>query len=277
VSYPEEEDIGTMPVVILAGGRGARFDSESQIKPKPMIEVAGKPIIQHIIDGFVAQGFKEFLVATGYLELQLWDHFIAQRASFHHLMMIPSQVAVGCKNGALVRCISTGEASHTGERVVRLRDHIKDRRFILTYGDGLCDVRMRQLLNHHHYDAHYGGLVTITAVPPPGRFGAVELEDPISDKNTRVKSFHEKPYYGLINGGFMVCEPQFIDLYLRGPDGTSFELERYGLATCAEDGKLHAYTQNINYWACMDTRRDLEQIEADVAANGGKLPWRRDA
>ncbi len=293
-----------IPVVILAGGRGARFDHESQVKPKPMIEVAGKPILQHIIDGFVAQGFREFIVATGYLGQSISDHFDFDGRST--ILAIDWRVADGrageSKNeyrGGMqefyydvdgdapftpvrVKVIGTGLDSHTGERLWRLRDVIGNSRFILTYGDGLSDVPMDDVLAQHGVTS---ACVTMTAVRPPGRFGVVEFQkleyghvigDSTQYSPTIVTSFQEKADVGWINGGFMVCEPWFIDRYLDSGN----ELESMALSKLANDGAihyerggLHAY-KHEGYWRAMDSRRDLEQIESDVKL-AGRLPWLR--
>lgn len=263
-----------IPVVILAGGRGARFDHESQVKPKPMIEVAGKPILEHIIDGFVAQGFKEFIVACGYLasHIEAW----ALRTA---LAKYPTDVTI--------QNVDTGVDSHTGERLLRLAPIIRNRRFILTYGDGLSDVDVHKVLERHVEsvkgrvwwgnnppDDPSPALITVTAVQPSGRFGAIEFVGPDSWDVGEVRSFQEKPREAWINGGFMVVEPEFIERYLWGPAPVP-QLESQAMASCAADGFMRARKHN-GYWRCMDTRRDLEQIEEDVRNAGGNLPWRRD-
>lgn len=271
-------DVASVPVVILAGGRGARFDHESQVRPKPMIEVAGKPILQHIIDGFVTQGFREFIVATGYLGGMINRHFDASAS----VVSSPwgdsprpwfwAYLSPHGDETVTVYVAETGEEAHTGLRLARLSDVIAGRDFVLTYGDGLCDVDMRHLIRvHRHEQPHLGPVVTVTAVNPPGRFGVIEMEPSSGFPHFRqVRSFDEKPIREQwINGGFMFVENSFLDEYVRG----GRELESEALADAARHGGLCAYCHS-GFWMCMDTRRDLEQIEAGVAA-AGRLPWLR--
>lgn len=259
--------LAKIPVVILAGGRGARFDHESQVKPKPMIEVAGKPIIEHIIDGLRSQGLSHFIIAAGYLGDCIVDHFKAH-ASYSVETVGDDGWSFRGPDSSLVWIVDTGVDSHTGERLYRLR-HLLNRKFILTYGDGLCDVDISKLMAHHE---EMRATATITAVRPPGRFGVIDFH--LDGSHAMLI---EKPDAGWINGGFMVCDIGFIECL--GPthaDPNKFtELESGALAALGVLDELCAY-KHRGYWRCMDTRRDLEQIEADVAANGGKLPWRRD-
>ncbi len=276
----ETTSVDDIPVVILAGGRGARFDHETQVRPKPMIEVAGKPMLQHIIDGFVAQGFRDFIIAAGYLEDEIKKHFDALAdtvicpttedflsSESHHWW------AYAVEN-TIVKVVSTGLDSHTGERLRRLKMHIDGRRFILTYGDGISDVRMIDVIRQHDSPPEWGWqegehpatqrpLVTMTAVNPPGRFGVLQFNGSFYK---HVRKFYEKANEW-INGGFMVCEPEFISEYL----DHGLKLEDEALPMLADHWRLQAY-RHSGYWRCMDTRRDLEQIEADVLSAGG-LPW----
>lgn len=270
-----ESDLAGIPVVILAGGRGARFDHESRVLPKPMIEVAGRPILQHIIDGFALQGFREFIVATGYLGHVINGHFerVGDDAVFCPRLRDskPCHWVYTLAGGMLrVTVVHTGLDAHTGLRLSRLSRFIAGRDFVLTYGDGLCDVNMRRLITVHRRERpHLGLTVTVTAVNPPGRFGAIEMEPGTGFPHFRqVRSFDEKPRTEQwINGGFMFVENSFLDEYI----GEARELESEALRKLADDGWLCAYC-HTGYWACMDTRRDLERIEADVAA-AGRLPW----
>lgn len=271
-------ETGDIPVVILAGGRGARFDHESQVLPKPMISVAGKPMIQHIIDSLASQGFREFIVATGYLREEFGSHFCKEAPSEHSWKHGTFYSLYTFANGVTVRCVDTGLESHTGERLWRLREYIGRRRFVLTYGDGLSDVDMQKVLARHTEDLFVQGghpgmqrpLVTLTAVNPPGRFGKLEFNGALCN---HVRSFYEKGHDEWINGGFMVVEPQFIDECISRPDA-SRQLEAEALPMAADCWRLKAYRHD-GYWRCMDTRRDLEQIEEDVRLNGGNLPWLR--
>ncbi len=261
-----------IPVILLAGGRGARFDSESQVKPKPMIEVAGKPMLQHIIDGFVAQGFREFYVATGYLGNSIDCYFSAtcwQRSYVpgSHLFLVPDDLA----HRYTVHCIDTGEDSHTGERLYRLQNYIGDRRFILTYGDGLSDVQMSDVIEVHE---SYGPktIITVTAVNPPGRFGVMRFGSEHYHDGNGIISFDEKPATDQwINGGFMVVEPEFISKYIEDDFG-SYQLESEAMMAAALHGRMIGH-RHASYWRCIDTRRDLEQVEQDVLYNHGNMPW----
>jgi len=264
--------VAGVPVVILAGGRGARFDHESQVLPKPLIKVAGKPMLQHIIDSLALQGFREFIVAAGYLGNAIRRHFEEAGDDAVSCPRIddpqPWHWVYTLAGGMLrVTVVDTGQDAHTGLRLWRVREHIAGRRFVLTYGDGLSDVGMHAVLRQHELT---GAAVTMTAVHPPSRFGLIRFA-PHSGSSGAVASFDEKPSGGWINGGFMVVEPEFIEQYIEG----EFELESTALRELAASGGLHAY-RYTGYWRCMDTRRDLEQIEADVAAAGGRLPWLRD-
>lgn len=253
------EDI---PVVILAGGRGARFDSESQVKPKPMIEVAGKPMLQHVIDGLVLQGFRQFFVATGYLGNVIDEYFqercVTRWDDGRYLFHVPegelNKTATWGSHFAITS-VDTGESSHTGERLYKLRNHINGRRFILTYADGFSDVKMVDVIAMH--ESFPGTHITVTAVNPPGRFGVLELD------GNHVRSFDEKPSGQWINGGFMVIEPEFIDKYITRNSGVA-RLEAEGMSTAAAYGRMMVY-KHSNFWKCVDTRRDLEEIEKIIS------------
>lgn len=270
-----ETNPGNIPVVIFAGGRGSRFNAETQVLPKPLIEVAGKPILQHIIDLLHAQGFREFIVATGYMGEAVNDYFSSRGPLFSydrregHCQFYDRELSAAGNTPCFIRCFNTGLDSHVGRRLAVLNEMpinaIANRRFVMTYGDGLCDVDMRTLIDGHEVA---GAGVTMTAVHPPGRFGVVQFCD---DTSPEVYSFSEKPTHDWINGGFMVAEPEFIEQYIEGDS----ELERTALNELAASGGLHAHRHH-GFWMCMDSRRDLEAIEAVVAAEGGLLPWRRD-
>lgn len=231
-----------------------------------MITVAGIPILRHIIDGFVAQGFREFIVLTGHLHEMIDSYF----GYFGRLVAPWLYRCDPIAPGVTVRTLYTGSESHTGERLLQAREAIAGRDFVLTYGDGLCDVDMRKLIEvHRHEQPHLGPTVTVTAVNPPGRFGVIDMEPGSGFPYFRqARSFDEKPRTDQwINGGFMFVENSFIDEYVR--DGR--ELESEALSDAARAGDLCAYLHR-EFWMCMDTRRDLERIEAAVAA-AGRLPW----
>ncbi len=286
---PFNNPLASVPVVILAGGRGARFDHESQVQPKPMIEVCGRPMLRHIIDNFVNQGFREFIIAAGYLAEQIDAYFntIGKGPFAYSNGDIPwRQYGLAYHDcGVKIVVANTGLQTHTGERLLRCASLIGSRRFVLTYGDGLSDVDMGKVIAKHtktstpiwwgeeRPEEPSEALITVTAVQPTGRFGALEFG--LDDWGVgAVRSFREKPRDTWINGGFMVVEPAFIEQYLWGPDPIP-QLENEAMAKVADHGRMRAY-KHAGYWRCMDTRRDLEQIEADVEANGGKMPWWRE-
>lgn len=269
-----KQKVEDIQVVILAGGRGARFDHESQVKPKPLIEVAGKPMLGHIMDLFELQGFKKFTILGGYLVEQIND-YVATRYECRANPPRYDHITVFGNKGQRVdtHVFDTGVDASTGDRLMSLSlDFMLQKPHVLTYGDGLCDVEMERVISLHE---ERGAEITVTAVHPPGRFGMIELREQPGIWPSQVKSFSEKPAAGWINGGFMYVNngvvPRFVP---RTPfDDAPFEsFESGALVRAASASKLHAY-QHEGYWRCMDTRRDLEQIEADVAANGGVLPW----
>lgn len=276
-------DLASIPVVIFAGGRGSRFDHESQVVPKPMIEVAGKPILEHIIESLELQGLRRFIVASGYLSYMIIRHFRQHSGYVTHFDGRDGTVFGRTDTPSTVLVAYTGDDSHTGRRLWEVRKAIGKHRFMMTYGDGLSNVDMAAVITQHERawtisaDPLYrfsnppGPLVTMTVVHPPGRFGIVEL-DGRQNYGPVVQSFCEKPSLGWINGGFMVAEPEFIEQYIEG----EFELESTALRELAACERLQAY-RHEGFWMCMDTRRDREQIEAAVLVNGGRLPWLRSS
>ena len=245
-----------MKVVVLAGGRGTRLAEETSVRPKPMVEIGGRPILWHIMHLYAAFGFREFLVASGYKGEMIREYFdncepaapgsTPARKSPDH----PWQV----------RVVDTGLDTMTGGRLRRLGSWLGGAPFMLTYGDGLSDVDLRALLTFHR---QHGRLATITAVHPPARFGALYLD------GDAVTAFSEKPQTGegWINGGFFVFEPAVLE-YLGG-DATI--LERDPLERLAADGQLMAY-KHTGFWQPMDTLREKEILESLWA--GGTAPWK---
>jgi glucose-1-phosphate cytidylyltransferase len=247
-----------LKVVILAGGLGTRLSEETELKPKPMVEIGGHPILWHIMKHYAQSGFQEFLLALGYKGQSIKRYFLDYRqvsgsltvdlgtggAQFHD---------TDCDNWT-VHMIDTGLNTQTGGRVKRLQPWL-DKTFMLTYGDGVCDIDLQELLRFHR---SHGKLATITAVRPPARFGGLIFE------GDHVKEFTEKPQIGegWINGGFMVLEPDIFS-YLEG-DGSSLEAD--ALERLAADGQLVALRHD-RFWQCMDTLRDLRLLE-DL--------WRKD-
>lgn len=253
-----------MKCVILAGGYGTRISEESHLKPKPMIEVGGRPIIWHIMKIFSAHGINDFVVCLGYKGYVIKEYFANY---FLHM----SDVTFDMKNNRMqvhhqnaepwqVTLVDTGENTMTGGRLKRVRDYLDGEAFCFTYGDGVADVDIAGLLAFHKRE---GCLATVTAVQPPGRYGALEV------KTGRVASFQEKPLGdgGWINGGFFVLEPGVFD-YISG-DATTWESEP--LRKLASEDQLSAYT-HYGFWHAMDTVRDRNMLEELWQSK--RAPWR---
>jgi glucose-1-phosphate cytidylyltransferase len=255
-----------MKVVILAGGYGTRLSEETGIKPKPMVEIADKPILWHIMKIYSAYGLNDFIICLGYK-----GYVIKQYFAEYSLRM--SNVTFDLRNNRMdvhtngtepwcVTLVDTGESTMTGGRIKRVREFIGDETFCLTYGDGLSDINMHELIAFHRSQ---GALATLTAVQPPGRFGAFSLDE----DQTKIVSFKEKPQGdgAWINGGFFVLEPGVMD-YIRD-DATVWEQEP--MSRLAHDGKLAAY-RHFGYWQNMDTLRDKNLLESQW--NSGNPPWK---
>ncbi|HEY0650537.1 glucose-1-phosphate cytidylyltransferase [Phenylobacterium sp.] len=255
-----------MKTVILAGGLGTRISEESHLKPKPMIEIGGRPILWHIMRLYAHHGFNEFIVCLGYRGYVVKEYFA-------NYVLHNADLTVDLASGAIeyhatnhepwkVTLVETGAETMTGGRLKRVAHYLDpDEPFFLTYGDGVSDVDLGALLKFHQ--AH-GKDATITAVAPPGRFGALEISE------GRVDRFVEKPPgdQGLINGGFFVLNPSVIDRI----DGDPIVWEREPLEGLAADGQLMAYRHD-GFWAAMDTLRDKNILEGLWAS--GEAPWRR--
>jgi len=253
-----------MRVVILCGGLGTRLSEETQIRPKPMVEVGGRPILWHIMKIYERHGFTDFMLALGYKGEFIKDYFL-------HYHARQSDLSVQLKSGRVdytnptaedwrVTMVDTGAQTMTGGRVRRLKPRLESEgTFMLTYGDGVSDVDLQALL---HFHRSHGRLATVTAVRPRARFGELRIED------RRVSSFEEKPQTGegWINGGFFVFEPQVLDFI----DGDQTVLEREPLERLAHDGQLMAY-QHPGFWHAMDTVRDKQALEEMIAS--GEVPW----
>ena len=253
-----------MKVAILAGGLGTRLSEETTVKPKPMVEVGGKPLLWHIMNIYAAQGFKEFVVALGYKGEVIKDYFLNYHYHSRSLTVNLGTGKVSTHDGKgedwTVHLLDTGVDTQTGGRVKRLAEFIGNEPFMLTYGDGVADISLKALLDFHKAQ---GRLVTMTAVRPPARFGQMVIE------NGRVMQFQEKPQIGegWINGGFFVVQPDIRD-YLVG-DKTSWEFE--ALEKLAAEGQVAAY-QLETFWQSMDTMRDVRSLEKLWAE--GKAPWK---
>jgi glucose-1-phosphate cytidylyltransferase len=253
-----------MKVVILAGGVGTRLAEETTIKPKPMVEIGGKPILWHILQHYSSYGFDEFCIALGYKGDIIKKYFLDFFAMASDLTVDTRTGQVVQHDGARpnwkVHLIDTGLDTHTGGRVKRLQPILGNDTFMLTYGDGVSDVNLRDLLAFHR--AH-GKLVTLTAVHPAARFGQLDI------RGGKVAEFEEKPQTkeGWINGGFMVMEPGVFD-YIHGDD---IDLAREPMVKLADDGQLMAYCHE-SFWQCMDTLRDKELLER--LWQTGNPPWK---
>lgn len=254
-----------MKVVILAGGLGSRLAEETVLRPKPMVEIGGQPILWHIMNIFANQGFHEFIIALGYKSVVIKDYFINFYARTSNLSIDLSTGETtfqgGHRTNWKVHLIDTGQQTLTGGRLKRLAGWLgADSTFMLTYGDGVADIDLGALVSFHR---SHGRLATITSVQPPARFGSLVVE------GNRVTSFAEKTVNseGFINGGFFVLERGVLD-YIDG-DQTSWE--RQPLERLAADGQLMAY-RHAGFWQPMDTLRDRHYLEELWAA--GAAPWK---
>jgi glucose-1-phosphate cytidylyltransferase len=253
-----------MKAVILAGGLGTRLAEETDLRPKPMVEIGGHPILWHILKHYAHFGFKDFLVALGHKGDVIKRFFL----DYYHLNgSMTLDLAQGevtshkreCEDW-VVGLIDTGLKTNTGGRVKRLEALLKGGTFMVTYGDGVADIDLAELLRFHR---RHGRVATVTAVRPPARFGGLVLD------GDAVARFTEKPQAGegWINGGFLVFEPGVFD-YL---DGDESSLEADALERIAADGELAAYRHD-GFWQCMDTLRDKRQLEAFWER--GNAPWK---
>ncbi len=253
-----------MQVIILAGGFGTRLSEETNIVPKPMIEIGGRPLLWHLMHGFSSYNYDEFIVALGYKSDVIKRYFL-------HYSELHSNLEINLENGTVnteqnhredwkISLIDTGLESMTGGRLFRLRDKIKGR-FIFTYGDGLSNIDIDKLVEFH---CSHGKLATVTAVKPVSRYGLLRLTD-----DHRVSSFSEKPDYGneLINGGFFVLEPEVID-YIDGDDTV---WEREPCERLVRDGQMMAY-HHTGFWQCVDTLHELRLLRH--LWDSGKAEWK---
>ncbi len=253
-----------MKVVILAGGLGTRLSEETAVRPKPMVEVGGRPILWHIMNIYAALGHKEFLVALGYKGEYIKQYFLNYHCTRGDLSVSLGSGEVKVHDGEredwTVHLVDTGLNTQTGGRVKRLSPWLEGESFMLTYGDGVADIDISGLLAFHRQQ---GRLATVTVVRPPSRFGGVSIKDEV------VTEFIEKPQIGegWINGGFFVFEPAALD-YLAGDETI---LERDPLERLARDGQLAAYRHD-GFWQCMDTLRDVRLLES--LWESGKAPWK---
>lgn len=253
-----------MKAVILAGGLGTRLSEETAVKPKPMVEIGGRPILWHIMKIYAHYGFNDFIVALGYKGEYIKNYFL----NYHYLS---KDLTVNLRTGTVevhndarenwrVTLVDTGALTQTGGRVKRLAPFLGNEPFLLTYGDGVANIDLHELVRFHR---SHGKLATVTAVRPVGRFGSMQLSA------GRVTAFEEKPVSGegWINGGFFVFEPGVLD-YI---SGDSTILERQPLEGLARDGQLMAYSHDA-YWQCMDTLRDVRHLNEQWDKN--EAPWK---
>ena len=253
-----------MKVVILAGGVGSRLAEETEVKPKPMVEIGGRPILWHIMKHYAHYGFREFFIALGYKGEIIKRYFLDYYALNGNLAVHLSNGKVEIQNETcedwIVNLIDTGMNTLTGGRIKRLEPWLKHETFMVTYGDGVSNVDLKDLLRFHRSQ---GRLATVTAVRPPARFGGL-----IFDGNLAAQ-FTEKPQIGegWINGGFLVFEPAIFN-YLEG-DNSSLEAD--ALERLAADRQLVAY-RHEGFWQCMDTLRDVRLLES--LWYSGKSPWK---
>lgn len=257
-----------MKTVLLCGGQGTRLqEATGGLKPKPMVEVGGRPILWHIMKSYAAQGHKDFVLCLGHLASVIKDYFLhyeAMNSDFTLQMGASNEIQYHRSHAEAdwtVTLADTGLNTMTGARIARVRKYVGDEPFMLTYGDGVADIDLTALLAFHK--AH-GKLVTVTGVKPLGRFGRLGLD------GDKVSNFEEKPLgeHGYINGGFFVCQPGVLDYLSTDP---SCVFEREPLEKLARDGQLMVY-RHEGFWQCMDTFRDMQHLE-DLWQSG-KPPWR---
>lgn len=254
-----------MKAVILAGGFGTRLAEETQLKPKPMIEIGGRPLLWHIMKLYSFHGVTDFVICLGYKAEVIKEYFC-------NYYMHSSDLSVDLSDGSVkvletvaepwkVTLVDTGLHSMTGGRIRRVRKHIGEEAFCLTYGDGVADVDVAALIAHHRASVLKA---TVTAVQPPGRFGVLQFDS----AGDTITAFTEKPRdeIGWINGGFFVLEPSVIDLI----DGDASVWEQAPMQTLADTGQLSAF-KHTGFWQACDTLRDKQQLESLWA--GGAAPW----
>lgn len=253
-----------MKTIILSGGLGTRLAEETSARPKPMIEIGGRPMVWHIMNIYACQGCKDFIVACGYkaeIIKEYFSNFMIHNSDFQvNLKTGHREILTSSVPDWNIAVVDTGHATLTGGRLLRLKSLINEERFMVTYGDGVADVNVKELMAFHK--AH-GKRATVTAVPPPARFGALELE------GDRVSCFLEKSQHSQswINGGFFVFEPSVLD-YIEG-DNTS--LEREPLERLAAEGELMAF-RHAGFWQPMDTLRD--KLHLENLWSSGRAPWK---
>jgi glucose-1-phosphate cytidylyltransferase len=256
-----------IPVMILCGGRGTRLREETEYRPKPMVEVGGRPVVWHIMRIYAHHEYKQFLLCLGYKGFMIKEYFLNYRAIANDFTLTLGQrpsVTYADSDDEVdwtITMADTGLDTMTGARVKRAAKYLEGDTFMLTYGDGLADIDIQELVRFHR---EMGRLVTVTGIRPPSRFGEMNVQDNI------VTSFTEKPQVaeGLVNGGFFVCERGFLD-YL--DEDESCVLEQDPMRRVAADGELAVYTHS-GFWQCMDTFREYELLTG--LWEDGRAPWK---
>lgn len=254
-----------MKVLLLAGGFGTRLSEETDIRPKPMVEIGGKPILWHIMKMYSQYGYNDFVILLGYKGYCIKEYFA-------NYFLHQSNVTIDLSNNEMkihknssepwtVTLLDTGLHTMTGGRVKQAQEIVGDERFMLTYGDGVSDVNIKELVKFH---GSHGKSITMTSVQPEGRFGAIEIE------NTRITNFLEKPKGdgAWVNGGFFVCEPKVFN-YINENSSTIFEQEP--LQKLAEDGELYSYKHD-GFWKCMDSLKDKQDLNNMLES--GQAQWK---
>jgi glucose-1-phosphate cytidylyltransferase len=255
-----------MKAVILAGGLGTRLSEETIVKPKPMVEIGGKPILWHIMRHFSQYGVQEFVICLGYKGFMVkeWfsNYFLYNSDVTFDLRDNSVRIHQNASEPWQVTLVDTGELTQTGGRLKRIRQHLDDQPFCMTYGDGLSDVDISKLVAFHRSQKTKA---TVTAIQPPGRFGVIDF------RKGKVEGFHEKPAGdgAWVNGGYFVMQPCALDAIA----GDETAWEREPLETLSAHGELSAYRHD-GFWQCMDTLRDRMQLEE--LWNSGQAPWKGD-
>ena len=255
-----------MKVLILAGGFGTRLAEYTEVIPKPMVPIGGKPIIWHIMKYYASYGHNEFVLALGYKAEVIKKFFLELSSTGSNFTVKTASGDIEIHDSTApdwkVTLIDTGLDSLTGERIARVGKYLNHEPFFLTYGDGVSDIDIDALLSFHR---SHQGLITMSAVRPPARFGELAIA-----QDGAVESFQEKPqlHSGWINGGFFVVQPEFLDLIPR----SNVMLEREPLEAATKVGQLSAY-KHEGFWQCMDTKRDVELLQA--LWDSGEAPWVR--
>ncbi len=256
-----------MKVVIFAGGFGTRISEESHLRPKPMVEIGGKPILWHIMKMYEVHGINEFVICLGYKGYMIKEYFMNY---FMHnsdvtLDLETNQVEVHESKGEKfkVTLIDTGLHTSTAGRLQRVKKHVENSTFMLTYGDGVSDINLKELLTLHQ---SHGKIATVTSVQPAGKFGSLDIQE-----DGKVNSFIEKPkgdgYW--INGGFFILEPEVFNYLPENADDTMWE--QSPLVNLAKDGELYAH-KHFGFWKCMDALRD--KVELEEIWKSGNAPWK---